>query len=183
MNSLKEKPKTSDFWRHPLTGDASATKQEKSSLMKPFRERGCLFEMRRLARLTLPLLSDLPPHRFPDVCRFHASTRRPGNRSLFRQSWQQWFSQCWPGKWTSRPGIWGQLSDCRDLHSWELASLRTFIHSLKRFKNMFQINRLHFYFIFLEILTHLLIRGMSWTHQNQGAKALCTKDLSIKKQR
>lgn len=70
-----------------------------------------------LAFLTWQLLSDLPLHRFPDVCKFHALTGRPGNRFPFRQSWLRWFSLCWPGKWTSWPCRWSLLSDCRDLHT------------------------------------------------------------------
>lgn len=73
-----------------------------------------------LALLTWLLLSDLPPHRFPDVCRLRALTCRLGNRFLFRQSWRRWFSQCWPGRWTSPPCRCSLLSDCRDHHTWKV---------------------------------------------------------------
>lgn len=69
-----------------------------------------------LAFLTWLLLSDLPPHRFPDVCRLHALTCRLGNRFLFRQSWQRWCSQCWPGRSTSSHGRGNLLFDCRVQH-------------------------------------------------------------------
>lgn len=69
-----------------------------------------------LAFLTWLLLSDLPPHRFPDVCRLHALTCRLGSRFLFRQSWQRWCSQCWPGRLTSSHGRGNLLSDCRVQH-------------------------------------------------------------------
>lgn len=90
----------------------------------------CLFERRCidlsklvLAFLTWLLLSDLPPHRFPDLCRLHALTCRLGNRFLFHQSLRWWFSQCWPGRWTSLPCRWSLLSDCRDQHTWEVGQI------------------------------------------------------------
>ena len=80
----------------------------------------CLFELHwLLAFLTWPLLSDLPPHRFPDVCRSRALTCRPGNHFLFRQSWPRWCSPCSPGKWTSSPCRCNLPSDCRGLRTWK----------------------------------------------------------------
>lgn len=43
---------------------------------------------------TLPPLSDLPPHRFPDAGRWRALACHPGNRCLFHQSWPRWRSPC-----------------------------------------------------------------------------------------
>lgn len=106
-------------------------KQVKSSFIKISQEKGgeeaggfvCLrcidLSKQLLARLTWPLLSDLPPHRFPDVCRFHALTCRPGNRFLFRRSWRRWFSQCWPGMWPSSLCRDSLLSGCKGLHTWK----------------------------------------------------------------
>lgn len=76
-----------------------------------------------LAFLTWLLLSDLPLHRFPDVCRLRALTCRLGNHFLFRQSWRRWYSQCLPGKLNSPPGTQNRLSGYRDQHTWRQNSI------------------------------------------------------------
>lgn len=92
-----------------------------------------------LAFLTWQLLSDLPPHRIPDFCKLHALTRRLGNRFLFRQSWRRWFSQCWPGRWTSSPCRCSLLSDCRDQHTWRVGQNSQLMSHLLKSIHTFRI--------------------------------------------
>lgn len=78
-----------------------------------------------LVFLTWLLLSDLPPHRFPGVCRFRALGRRPGNRFLFHRSWPRWSSRCWPGAWPSSPCRCSRLSGCRAQRTWEVGQTQS----------------------------------------------------------
>lgn len=82
--------------------------------------------------LTWLLLSDLPPHRFPDVCRWCALTCRLGNRFPFRRSWQQWFSQCWRGTWPSSRPVWNVPFGYRARHTYRTKFINcVFVHILK----------------------------------------------------
>lgn len=82
--------------------------------------------------LTWLLISDLPPHRFPDVCRWCALGCRLGNRFPFRQSWPQWFSPCWRGRWPSSPRIRNAPPGCRGRHTYKTKVIsRVFIHTFK----------------------------------------------------
>lgn len=121
--------------------------------------------------LTWLLLSDLPPHRFPDVCRWCALTYRLGNRFPFHRSWQQWFSQCWQGTSPSWPGKWNLPLGYRARHTYRTKFInRVFIHILKTEYFNWMDN--------LKVRTRLWVRDTSWSDQTLGEEPTCTRVLS-----
>lgn len=138
-----------------------------------------------LSVLTWLPLSDLPPHRFPDVCRWRALSYRLGNHFPSRRSWRRWPSLCWPDRLTNPPGRWRRLSDCKDQRNWkdwgEIVNCQM-RWKMNKFwilcrKNYLRCAKVYHEYIFL---TRLLIRGTSFFRQNLEVVSSGTKGL-IKK--